>query len=862
MGRSRAREKLGQRTMSFMPSLSAFRAWSQDFSFAKLQPAPLQMAATADGAEEQPFPSTARPTIKEQWLALAVVLASLVLFVIAVPFARVRLPELWAFIPVYQSALAINDLVTATLLFAQFSIMRSRALLVLACGYLFTCAMVVVHGLTFPGLFSATGLLGAGPQTTAWLYAFWHLGFPIAVIAYARLKDEKGGGEGEQRSASASALYGIGVVCAAVVGVTLLATSGQALLPEVMRGSTYAPALPIVVSAICLLALIALVELWRRPRPSTIDLWLMVTMCAWIFDIALSALLNGGRFDLGFYAGRLYGLMAATFVLIVLLTRTTGLYARLSRLLETEQLERRREAAMRRRIFDTSLDLILIVDRQGNVMQASPSTETILGYDPASMAGRSAIEFLYREDLEKTRNVMRRASRGEPTHSFDCRYVHKDGRIVPLSWKGVWSEPDQQHFFVGRDMTERVALEQQLRQAQKMEAIGQLTGGIAHDFNNILAVIIGMTELTAVAVAGDAKVSAMVKQIDESAERGAQLVQRMLAFARRQPLEPRILDMNTAVQHSVALLERTLGEHITLQAVMSKDLWPALADQAQLEDAIVNLALNARDAMPEGGRLVIETSNAHLDDAYAAQHAEVVAGDYVAINVTDSGAGIPPELIERVFEPFFTTKEVGRGTGLGLSMVYGFVKQSRGHVKIYSEIGHGTSVRLYFPRAMQQMPALADTPAAAAAGLPAGREAILVVEDDAAVRGMAVGILEGLGYHVQQASDGKSALGILREGGPVDLLFTDMIMPNGMNGHDLIAAARRMRPGLKVLLTSGYSEQFIKTSDSAPNVRLLNKPYRRETLATVIRAVLEGNPASTAAASPSPTAAIGTKSPS
>lgn len=817
--------------MSLMPSLSAFRAWSHAIYMARTGSAPSQ-PGTASKIEDQPFPSTATPTVNEYRLALAVVLASALLFLLFVPFARLKLPELWAFIPVYQSALAIIDLITASLLFTQFTIVRSRALLVLACGYLFTCVIVIVHGLTFPGLFAATGLLGAGPQTTAWLYAFWHLGFPIAVIAYARLKDRKGG--------NARFLYAVGAVGVAVLCLSLLATAGHGLLPEVMRGNGYTPVLPVVVAAICMLAMVALAELWRSSRQSTIDLWLMVAMCAWVFDIALSALLNGGRFDLGFYAGRLYGLAAATFVLIALMSRTAGLYAKLSQTLDTEQAQLRRESGLRQRIFDTSLDLILLVDRKGNVAQASPSVESILGYDPASMVARSAIEYLYPEDLERTREIMRKASRGEVTGNFDCRYVHKDGRVVPLSWKGVWSEPDQQHLFVGRDMTERVALEQQLRQAQKMEAIGQLTGGIAHDFNNILAVIIGMTELTAVAVANDPKLSAMVKQIDESAERGAQLVQRMLAFARKQPLEPRILDVNAAVQHSVAILERTIGEHIALQAVLGKDLWPALADQAQLEDAIINLAVNARDAMPRGGQLMIETSNEHLDDAYAAQHAEVVSGDYVAINVTDSGTGIPPALIERVFEPFFTTKEVGRGTGLGLSMVYGFVKQSRGHVKIYSEVGHGTSIRLYFPRAAQQVRSVTDTPATPAARLPAGRETILVVEDDAAVRSMAVSILEGLGYHVRQAPDGKSALGVLREGSPIDLLFTDMVMPNGMNGHDLIAAARAMRPDLKVLLTSGYSEQFIKTSDSSPDARLLNKPYRRETLAAAIRAVLDG----------------------
>ena len=304
-----------------------------------------------------------------------------------------------------------------------------------------------------------------------------------------------------------------------------------------MKGNTYSPAMIVVVSTIWLLSFAALIALWKRPRHTMIDLWLMVVMCAWIFDIALSAVLNGGRFDLGFYAGRIYGLFAATFVLIVLLAGTAALYARLSRLLDAEQQERRRESGLRQRIFDTSIDLISVCDRRGSLIHASPSCQTILGYRPDEMIGRTAKQFLYHEDLASTRNEMRLARLGRLTRNFDCRYTHKDGRIVPLAWTGAWSEPDQQHFFIGRDMSERIKLEQQLRQAQKMEAIGQLTGGIAHDFNNILAVIIGMAELAAAGVAADPKLSAMVKQIDEAAERGAQLVQRMLAFARKQPLE-------------------------------------------------------------------------------------------------------------------------------------------------------------------------------------------------------------------------------------------------------------------------------------------------------------------------------------
>ena len=382
-------------------------------------------------------------------------------------------------------------------------------------------------------------------------------------------------------------------------------------------------------------------------------------------------------------------------------------------------------------------------------------------------------------------------------------------------------------------------VETRLRQMEKMEALGQLTGGIAHDFNNILAVIIGTTELVAAIVPGDPKTLAMLKQIDESAERGAQLVQRLLAFARKRPLETRVIDLNATVERATSMLERTLGEHIVVESTLSDDLWPALADPSQLEDAILNLAVNARDAMPKGGRLLIETSNVHLDESYATQNADVVAGDYALIIVTDSGTGMPPEVVEHAFEPFFTTKEVGRGTGLGLSMVYGFVKQSGGHVKVYSEVGHGTSIKLYLPKATPDAQSSGDIAGAASIEPSPCCETILVVEDDPAVRQMAVSILENLGYQVRQASDGRSALDILHGDAHIDLLFTDMVMPNGISGHDLIRAARKLRPDIKALLSSGYSAQFVKTQgDGNRDIRLLNKPYRKEVLATAIRSAL------------------------
>ena len=499
-------------------------------------------------------------------------------------------------------------------------------------------------------------------------------------------------------------------------------------------------------------------------------------------------------------------------------------------------------APINQRIFETSLDLILVVDRRGDFIRVSPSSAAILGHDPAWMIGRSATEFVHPEDLENTRNEMRLARRGRLTRNFECRYLHKDGRVVPLMWTGVWSEPEQQHFFIGRDMTERTLLEQQLRHAQKMEAVGQLTGGVAHDFNNILTVITSTIEILADAVANDPQLAAIARAINEAADRGAQLTQRMLAFARKQPLQARSLDLNAIVERMVPMLRRTLGADITIITSLADDLWHALADPSQVEDAILNLAVNARDAMPTGGRLVIETANVHLDQQYATHHPEVAPGEYVAMIVSDSGAGMSPDVVERAFEPFFTTKDVGRGSGLGLSMVYGFAKQSRGHVKIYSEIGHGSSVKLYLPKVAGALALDTDTPSEPSETHSGGGETVLVVEDDAAVRVAAAGILQNLGYRVLQAEDGKAALAILEQHQPIDLLFTDLIMPHGVSGQDLLRWARERRPELKVLFASGYSEHLFKgRGDVERAAPLLSKPYRRQNLAAAVRRALDGS---------------------
>ncbi len=490
----------------------------------------------------------------------------------------------------------------------------------------------------------------------------------------------------------------------------------------------------------------------------------------------------------------------------------------------------------RRRIFETSQDLILITDSKGVLIQVSPSSVSILGYLPEEMIDHSAIDFIHADDLDNTRGEMRAARRGQHTRNFDSRYVHKNGRVVMLSWMGTWSEPVKRHFFVGRDLTDRIAAEDRIRQAEKMDAVGQLTGGIAHDFNNILTVISGTIEILAEAVQNEPQLLAITRMIDQAASRGADLTAHLLAFARKQPLRPRETDVNTLIIDTTQLLRPALGERIEIESVFADEACFATVDPNQLATAVLNLALNARDAMPDGGKLILETGSAYLDENYASTHSDVRPGHYVLIAVSDTGSGIPAAILDKVFEPFFTSKGPGRGTGLGLSMVYGFVKQSAGHIKIYSEEGHGTTIKMYLPPATGTLPASATVSEATIQG---GHETILVVEDDKLVREYVLTQLHSLGYVTLNAANGAEALAIVEAGHQFDLLFTDVIMPGAMNGRELADEVARRRPGSKVLFTSGYTENAIVHHGRLDaGVLLLAKPYRKSDMAGMIRTAL------------------------
>jgi PAS domain S-box-containing protein len=772
-------------------------------------------------------------------LALAVVAVSAGAFAILAPFAQVQLPAVWAFIPSYQAALATNDLITAVLLYAQFGQLRSRALLLLAAAYLFTALMAVVHLLTFPGLFTPTGLLGATPQSTAWIYMFWHGGFPLLVMGYALTKERRSDTFTQTR---ATIPVSIVAVAAAVVLLAALATAGSNALPAIMSGHGYTEALIFVVSSVWALSLAALLVLaWRRPH-SVLDIWLMVTMVAWLFDIALAAVLNHGRFDLGFYAGRIYGLAAASFVLIVLLVESSALYAQLARAFRAQH-ERDAAAlsdsnAQLHTVLESSPLPIFSLDAQDRIAIWNAAAERIFGHTAADVIGQRIASL--QRDASEYDDACEKVRAGATLRDLRMQWRHRDGRVLDISFSAApIREPGAQGgvVCVAEDVTAQVRLERQLAQSQKMDAVGQLTGGVAHDFNNILTVITGTIDLLHEGLADQPQLAAVARMIDDAAARGAELTRQLLAFARKQPLQPQVTDLNALVAGATKLLRPTLGEQVEIETALAPDAWPALVDASLLTSALLNLSINARDAMPNGGQLTLETRNVVLDEAYAKENVDVVPGPYVMIAVSDTGTGIPPEVRDKVFEPFFTTKEPGKGTGLGLSMVFGFIKQSGGHIKIYSEVGHGTAVKMYLPRTAGVSDSAADALPTRPRG---GTETVLVVEDDALVRGNAVMQLASLGYRTIEAKTGSEALQMVETNGAIDLLFTDVVIPGGMNGRELADSITRKKPSIKVLFTSGYTQNaIVHHGRLEPDVLLLGKPYRKAELARMVRVALD-----------------------
>ncbi|HZZ12875.1 MAG TPA: PAS domain S-box protein [Paraburkholderia sp.] len=511
---------------------------------------------------------------------------------------------------------------------------------------------------------------------------------------------------------------------------------------------------------------------------------------------------------------------------------------RLNQTLEQQVAER---TADRDRMWRLSTDIMLVADFQSNIVAVNPAWTQLLGWDEQDLIGRTFLDFVHPDDRIETLAEVGDLSEGVRTYKFVNRYRHRSGRYVTLSWTAV---PDERFIHaVGRDITaDREAAdalrrtELALQQSQKMETIGKLTGGVAHDFNNLLQVISGNLQLLATDVAGSDRAERRLANALAGVSRGAKLASQLLAFGRRQALEPKTIMIGRLIAGMEDMLRRSLGEAIEIETIISAGLWNTFVDPTQVENAILNLAINARDAMDGTGKLTLEVGNAYLDDAYAREHAEVTAGQYVLLAVTDTGCGMTPEILAQAYEPFFSTKPEGKGTGLGLSMVYGFVKQSGGHVKTYSEIDHGTTVKLYLPRTLDKEDLAVAPESAPVVG---GAETVLVVEDDEQVRTTVVDMLTELGYRVLKANDASNALVIIESGIPVDLLFTDVVMPGPLRSPDLARKARERMPNLAVLFTSGYTENSIVHGGRLdPGVELLGKPYTREALARKVRHVL------------------------
>jgi signal transduction histidine kinase/ActR/RegA family two-component response regulator len=532
-------------------------------------------------------------------------------------------------------------------------------------------------------------------------------------------------------------LVAIGLTVAAAAALVALTTLGHDLLPPVMAGNRMTPAITVAMTAVWLLSLAAVGLLWRRRPHSVLDIWLMVVLCAWLCEVALAVILNAGRFDLGFYAGRVFGFVATTFVLVVLLLETRALYARLARSLEAERV---------------------ILQNANQELEARVA--------------------------ERTRQLE-------------------------------------------AEIAEREKAQETLRESQKLEAIGRTAGGIAHDFNNLLTVIQGNAEILQDSPLRDDDMQA-VKAIDRAAERGARLVRQILTFSRRQPLKTDLVDLQARSEELSDMLGRAVRGDIRLILSLAEDLWPVACDVTELEIALMNLCVNARDAMPKGGLVRVEGRNCRLDGA--AGHSTTLSGEFVALSVSDTGSGIDPENMKKVFEPFFTTKEIGKGTGLGLSQVYGFAQQSGGMATIDSRLGEGTIVTLYLPRAIG---VAAPLPKPGKQAAIRGTGAVLLVEDDDDVADVAKKILKLIGYRADHVRDGATALALLLSGQKFDVVLSDIIMPGGMNGLDLARKVRQHFPDLPILLASGFARATGEVYREGFDI--IAKPYSADALAEALR---------------------------
>ncbi len=809
---------------------------------------PADPASSRDAGHGLETFATAVTTPRQRRLAAAFCIVMLVVTVVLAPRASTGIDAIPGFLALNQGALLVVDGLTSWLLFSQFIRARSLGLLVLAGGLLFTTLIVLAQLVCFPDMLKPGLAVGQGTASLTWLWTFWHIGTPAVALPYALLQRT------ERRlvpAAQAPALRWVAIAIATLAAavVTLVCAGFADRLPAVSdadggyRALTTSGVGPFAI-ALNVAALILLT--WATRLRRVLPLWLAVSLFILLLDNVITDL-GAARVTLGWFLGRIEAVMAGLVVLGVYLAEVSDLHRQATRAAQASEVARA-EAEAARASLDIALEasgmgdweLDLKTDRTRRTLRH----DRIFGYAELQpdWTGTGLIDHVVESDRPLAEEAFAEALKGG-TLRLDCRIRRvDDGRIRWISVQGRTTRDA-----AGRpvslagclvDVTDRKLTEDRLREAERMEAIGQLTGGVAHDFNNLLTVILGSLDMISRKPGDTARVERLARNAFAAARRGTELTEKLLSFSRRQVVNPEVVNLNRLLSEFGPLVRRAVGETIDIVLDLDPQLDPVRLDPGQFQASVLNLAGNARDAMPDGGTLTLSTRNVTLSAADLGDVPEVSPGRYLKVSVADTGIGMDAATAAHVFEPFFTTKDVGKGTGLGLSQVYGTARQAAGFCRLRTAPGEGCTIEIYLPRSTE-----AKTGEPSQAGVPlrraAGGEVVLVVEDEDTLREMAADSLQVLGYRVLTAGDARAALDILTGDARIDILFSDVVMPGGMNGAQLAAEAVTLRPELKVLLTSGYTNTAATGARELPSgVPLLRKPYLREDLAAKLHTVL------------------------
>jgi signal transduction histidine kinase/uncharacterized membrane protein len=794
--------------------------------------------------------ATSRASPLQRRLAALLCAVVAVVTAILLPAAGLRMPVMPGFLALNQSALVLVYSLTTWLLLVQYRRTGAVPLLILGAGSLCTTVAVALQLVCFPNMFGPGLLVGQGAPTLTWLWNLWHLCPPLFALVYAIV--ERGGRPpvtqaGRTKAMAIGTSAGMMAIMAVLGFVVCRYTSA---LPRMMDpdGGYWAITTSGVGPALIVLTIGALAALcWTTRLRSVLQLWLAVSLVLLLLDNVITDL-GAMRETVGWFVGRGEALLAGIVVLGVYLQEVDHLYGRAERAASSRE-RARAEAQSARDSLEVALDASDMGDWSLDIatghVRRTLRHDRLFGYDEVQPLWTAEIflRHVYPEDRPLAQAAFAGAVKTGQVE-FECRIQRVDTGAI--RWLAVHGRAS--HNPAGRavgmagclmDVTDRHLTDERLRQAERMEAVGQLTGGVAHDFNNLLTVILGNLDLITRRPGDPARVERLAKVALMAGRRGTELTDKLLSFSRRQMVQPETVNLNRLLADFRPLLQQAVGETVELSLELDPALDPVRLDQNQFQAVLLNVAGNARDAMPSGGALRVQTSNVKVGRDLVPGLPELAPGDYLLTVISDTGIGMDAATAARAFEPFFTTKEVGKGTGLGLSQVYGFVRQSGGHCRLRTAPGKGVSLDIFLPRVVDAVREETLPSNVVPLRRAAGGEVVLIVEDEQAVREMAAESLEGLGYKVVTAPDARIALDVLRGPNRVDVLFSDVVMPGGMNGAQLAVQAREIRGGLKVLLTSGYMATATGGSRDLPEgVPLLRKPYMREDLAAKLEMVI------------------------